>query len=63
MITIDWDNYVVIEAEDYELWELEEVIEAVREDADNWRVNGMTIPEDVQDLLEHLAELEEEYYA
>lgn len=63
MITIDWDNYVVIEAEDYELWELEEVIEAVREDADNWRVNGMTIPEDVQDLLEHLAELEEEYHA
>lgn len=59
-IQIDWDNYEVIEAEDYTPWDLENTIEEVREAMDNFAGMQRSIPEELMNLMETLGELEGE---
>lgn len=58
MITIDWDTYEVIEAEDYSEWELSETIEDVREAMDHLAAAQRSIPEPLAELLEQLTDME-----
>ena len=60
-LRIDWDNHEVVEAEDYEPWELSDTIEDVREAMDHLVESMKSIPESLEDLLVALVELEEEY--
>lgn len=53
---IDWDNYEVIEAEDYTLSELSDTIEDVRETLD---LLGEAAPEGMLELLTELSALED----
>ena len=59
-LRIDWDNYTVVEAEDFEPWELSDTIEDVRETMDHLVESMKSIPESLEDLLVALVELEEE---
>lgn len=59
-LRIDWDNYEVVEAEDFEPWELSDTIEDVREAMDQFAETCRTIPEQLEELLVVLADLEEE---
>lgn len=58
-ITIDWDNYEVIEAEDYTLGELSDTIEDVREAMDHLATAARNIPEPMAELLVQLTEMED----
>lgn len=59
-ITIDWDNYEVIEAEDLKPWELHDTIEEVREAMDHLVDAQRSIPEQMHELLVQLTDMEEE---
>lgn len=59
-IQIDWDNYEVIEAEDFDLADLENTMEDVRETMDNFAGMQRSIPEELMNLMETLGELEGE---
>lgn len=59
-LRIDWDNYEVIEKEDFDLIDLENTIEDVRETMDHLAEACGTIPETLEELLVTLTELEEE---
>lgn len=59
-IQIDWDNYEVIEAEDFDLTDLENTMEDVRETMDNFAGMQRSIPEELMNLMETLGELEGE---
>lgn len=59
-LRIDWDSYELVEAEDYEPWELSDTIEDVREAMDHLAEACRSIPESLEELLVTLAELEEE---
>ena len=56
-ITIDWDNYEVIEADDYTLSELSETIEDVREAMDHLSDAARSIPEPMAELLVQLTDM------
>lgn len=58
-ITIDWDNYEVIESEDYTQGELSDTIEDVREAMDHLAVAQRSIPEPLAELLEQLTDMED----
>lgn len=58
-ITIDWDNYEVIESEDYTQDELSDTIEDVREAMDHLALVHMSIPEPLAELLEQLTDMED----
>lgn len=55
-LKIDWDNYEVIEAEDYTLSELSDTIEDVREALD---LLEAAAPEGMVELLTELSALED----
>ena len=59
-LEIDWDNYEVIEAEDFTKSELSDTIEDVREAMDHLAAASRSIPEPMAELMEALGELEEE---
>jgi hypothetical protein len=59
-LRIDWDNYEVIEAEDFKPWELSDTIEDVREAMDHFAESCRSIPEQLEELLVALADLEKE---
>ena len=59
-LRIDWDNYTVMEAEDFDLIDLENTIEEVREVMDYLSYSWKGIPEALEDLLVELTDLEEE---
>lgn len=61
-LRIDWDTYEVIEKEDFDLTDLENTIEDVRESMDNFAGMLRSIPEALEDLLVELTGLEEEIY-
>lgn len=58
-LPIDWDNYTVLEAEDYEDWEFECQIEEVREEMDRWLDTAGTVPNALEELLVELNNMEE----
>lgn len=60
MKPIDWDNYEVIESEDYILEDLEEAIEEVREAMDVFLREGNEVPQYLAELMEELAQIEGE---
>ena len=57
---IDWDTYEVIEREDFDLTDLDNAIEEVREVMDYLSYSWKGIPEALEDLLVELTDLEEE---
>ena len=59
-LRIDWDTYEVIEKEDFDLTDLENTIEDVRETMDYLSYSWKGIPEALVDLLVELTDLEEE---
>ena len=59
-LRIDWDNYTVMEADDFDLIDLENTIEEVREVMDYLSYSWKGIPEALEDLLVELTDLEEE---
>ena len=59
-LKIDWDNYEVIEAEDFTPSDLENTMEDVREAMDNFATTMGAIPEQLEELMETLGELEGE---
>lgn len=61
-LRIDWDNYEVIEAEDFKPWELYDTIEDIREAMDNFAEMQRSIPEPLEELLITLTDLEEEIH-
>lgn len=61
-LRIDWDTYEVIEKEDFDLTDLENTIEDVREAMDNFAEMQRSIPEHLEELLIELTDLEEEIY-
>ena len=61
-LRIDWDTYEVIEKEDFDLTDLENTIEDVREAMDNFAGMQRSIPEVLEDLLVELTDLEEEIH-
>ena len=61
-LRIDWDNYTVMEADDFDLIDLENTIEEVREVMDYLSYSWKGIPEALEDLLVELTDLEEEIF-
>lgn len=59
-LRINWDDYEVIEAEDFTSWELADTIEDVRESMDHLAEASGSIPEELEELLVTLTALEEE---
>lgn len=59
-LRIDWDTYEVIEKEDFDLTDLENTIEDVRETMDNFVGMQRSIPDPLEELLIALTDLEEE---
>ena len=62
-LRIDWDNYTVLEAEDYEAWEIDYQIEEVRDEMDWWLDRYGTVPYALEELMIELNDMKEEYYA
>ena len=62
-LRIDWDNYTVLEAEDYEVWEIDYQIEEVRGEMDRWLDTSGTVPYALEELMIELNDMKEEYYA
>ena len=58
-LIIDWDNYEVVESDDYLTWDLSDIIEEVRETMDLMVEDGKEIPAKLEDLLIELVEMEE----
>ena len=58
-LRIDWDNYEVVEAEDFELIDLENTIEDVREVMDYLSYSWKGIPEALEELMIELNDMEE----
>ena len=50
-LRIDWDNYEVIEAEDFWHWELDYEIEEVRDEMDRWMDTTGTVPNALEELM------------
>ena len=59
---IDWDTYEVIEREDFDLTDLDNAIEEVREVMDYLSYSWKGIPEALEGLLVELTDLEEEIF-
>lgn len=59
---IDWDDYEVLEKEDYELSDLEKTIEELREDIEIQSVDTGTISVIMEELMEDLGALQDEEY-
>ena len=59
-LRIDWDNYEVIESEDFKHRELYDTIEDVREAMDHFAESCRPIPEQLEELMVVLADLEQE---
>lgn len=60
MKTIDWDNYEVLEAEDYTDEELYNTIEELRETMDDYLALAGELPENLEELMQTLGRIEEE---
>ncbi len=58
-LRIDWDNYTVLEAEDYEAWEIDYQIEEVRDEMDRWLDTSGTVPDALEELMIELNDMEE----
>ena len=58
-LRIDWDNYTVLEAEDYEVWEIDYQIEEVRGEMDRWLDTAGTVPDALEELMIELNDIEE----
>lgn len=58
-LRIDWDNYTVLEAEDYEVWEIDYQIEEVRDEMDRWLDTSGTVPDALEELMVELNDMEE----
>ena len=58
-LRIDWDNYTVMEAEDYEVWEIDYQIEEVRDEMDRWLDISGTVPDALEELMIELNDMEE----
>lgn len=58
-LRIDWDNYTVLEAEDYEVWEIDYQIEEVRDEMDRWLDTSGTAPDALEELMIELNDMEE----
>ena len=58
-LRIDWDNYTVLEAEDYEVWEIDYQIEEVRDEMDWWLDRYGTVPDALEELMIELNDMEE----
>lgn len=58
-LRIDWDNYTVLEAEDYEVWEIDYQIEEVRGEMDRWLDTSGTVPDALEELMIELNDMEE----
>ena len=58
-LRIDWDNYTVLEAEDYEVWEIDYQIEEVRDEMDWWLDISATGPDALEELMIELNDMEE----
>ena len=58
-LRIDWDNYTVLEAEDYEVWEIDYQIEEVRDEMDRWLDTYGTVPDALEELMIELNDMEE----
>ena len=58
-LRIDWDNYTVLEAEDYEVWEIDYQIEEVRDEMDRWLDISGTVPDALEELMIELNDMEE----
>ena len=58
-LRIDWDNYTVLEAEDYEVWEIDYQIEEVRDEMDRWLDTSGTVPDALEELMIELNDMEE----
>ena len=61
-LRIDRETYTVVEAEDFWPCELDYEIEVTRELMDDLTEAGLTIPEELEELLITLTELEEELF-
>ena len=59
-LTIDWDNYEVIESDDYTMYELEQTIEDVREWMDLMAAGTKDLHESMLELLMQLTDMQEE---
>ena len=59
VLRIDWDNYAVLEAEDYEVWEIDYQIEEVRDEMDRWLDTSGTVPDALEELMIELNDMEE----
>lgn len=59
VLRIDWDNYAVLEAEDYEVWEIDYQIEEVRDEMDRWLDISGTVPDALEELMIELNDMEE----
>ena len=58
-LRIDWDNYTVLEAEDYEVLEIDYQIEEVRDEMDRWLDTSGTVPDALEELMIELNDMEE----
>ena len=58
-LRIDWDNYTVLEAEDYEVWEIDYQIEELRDEMDSWLGIYGTVPDALEELMIELNDMEE----
>ena len=58
-LRIDWDNYTVMEADDYEDWEIDYQIEEVRDEMDRWLDISGTVPDALEELMIELNDMEE----
>ena len=58
-LRIDWDNYTVLEAEDYEVCEIDYQIEEVRGEMDRWLDTYGTVPDALEELMIELNDMEE----
>ncbi len=58
-LRIDWDNYTVLEADDYEVWEIDYQIEEVRDEMDRWLDTSGTVPDALEELMIELNYMEE----
>ena len=58
-LRIDWDNYEVIEAEDFWPWELDYEIEEARVEMDRWMDTTGAVPDALEELMIELNDMEE----
>ena len=58
-LRIDWDNYTVMEADDYEDWEIDYQIEEVRDEMDWWLDRYGTVHDALEELMIELNDMEE----